>query len=61
MNTTLNPILMSRWNNHSYELFPLFRFDEVILNEKPEQVIHALEWSCIEQFVPAPAPYKWVE
>ncbi len=58
MNTTLDPILMHRWNIIQYELFPLFRSDEVILNEKLEQVIHALEWSRIEQFVPA--PYKWV-
>jgi hypothetical protein len=48
---------MSCWNIIQYELFPLFRSDEVILNEKLEQVIHALEWSRIEQFVPA--PYKW--
>jgi transposase len=45
---------MQRWYNIQYELFPLLCEDDVILNEKLEQVIHALEWSRIEKFVPVP-------
>uniref|UniRef100_E6QPZ9 Transposase of ISCARN88, IS1182 family n=1 Tax=mine drainage metagenome TaxID=410659 RepID=E6QPZ9_9ZZZZ len=58
MNTIQNNGLMQRWNTVQYELLPALQADHVALTPKLEQVIHALEWSRIEQFIPSVA--RWV-
>ncbi len=58
MNTIQNNGLMQRWNAIQYELLPMLQADQVVLTPKLEQVVHALEWSRIEQFIPSVA--KWV-